>query len=404
MAVDQESTRRRIGLFSTGRQDWGVLRSTCVWLGASGRFDVRLLLGGMACSARFGRVDRLIEAEGFVVHERLSWLDETPGGDLREGGGDGRGDGLAAGPDIEASRALAMTGEGLRRQNVEVLVLVGDRYETLAAATAATVLRVPIVHLHGGEETEGAFDNAIRHAITKLSHLHLTSHATYANRIVSSGEDATTVHVVGAPGLDNLRRSDLAARPELEQLLGVRLEAPVVVVTVHPSTLAADALADVDAVCAAMRDVDATFVITLPNSDPGNEAVRSRLLSAASKPRVVAVDALGERRYWGLLRLADAMLGNSSSGLIEAPAIHLPVVNVGDRQRGRLRSAGIIDVRADGASVTRALCDALVPSFRDRLRTQPAPFGDGYAAEAIGRVLSAWTPPNPPVKRFGGIS
>jgi UDP-hydrolysing UDP-N-acetyl-D-glucosamine 2-epimerase len=388
--MEVEHRRTRLGLFSTGRHDWGVLRSTCVWLASSPhRFDVRILLGGMACSERYGRVDRLIEAEGFAPHERLAWLDD------RE----------PALPHHEASRALAMIGDALVRQHLDALLVVGDRSEILAAAMAATVLRIPIVHLHGGEETEGAFDNAIRHAVTKLAHLHLASHATYARRIVSMGEDPSTVHVVGAPGLDNLSRPDLATRTELEDLLGARLVSPVVVVTVHPTTLAVDLLAEVDAVCAAMREVgDATFVVTLPNSDPGNEAVRTRLLDSVKPPRVLAVDALGERRYWGLLRIADAMLGNSSSGVIEAPALHLPVVNVGDRQKGRLRSAGVIDVAADAGRVTSALREALAPSFRKHVRSQPAPFGEGRAADAIGKILSAWTPPDPPVKHHIGES
>jgi UDP-hydrolysing UDP-N-acetyl-D-glucosamine 2-epimerase len=214
------------------------------------------------------------------------------------------------------------------------------------------------------------------------------------------GEDPRTVHVVGAPGLDNMRRADLASRDELEGLLGVKLAPPVVLVTVHPATLAEDAMADVRAVCAAMDRVEATYVVTLPNSDPGNEAVRAALLEAtAARPRRASVDALGERRYWGLMRQCDAMLGNSSSGLIEAPALGLPVVNVGARQAGRLRGTSVIDAPPDADRVAAALTKAIDPAFRAQIAASAPLFGDGRSAEAIGKVLLAWTPPDPPVKR-----
>lgn len=391
MGAKQHTPRMRIGLVSTGRQDWGILRSTCAGLSVdAAAFDVRVIVGGMACSDRYGRNERVMEAEGFPPHERLAWLDED---------GPAEGESRGAAP-REAGRALAMFGDAFLRQELDAVVLVGDRYETLAAAMAATLLRIPIVHLHGGEETAGAIDNVVRHAITKLAHLHLASHPAYALRIVAMGEDPSTVHVVGAPGLDNLQRTDLATREELEASLGIRLGSPLVIVTVHPATLASAPLADVAATCAAMHNVDASYVITLPNSDPGNEAIRRHLLVAAENqaPRIVTVDALGDRRYWGLLRLADAMLGNSSSGIIEAPAVFLPVVNVGERQKGRLRGPGVLDVAADGGLVTKALREALAPSFRARIRSQPAPLGEGRSADRIGAILRAWTPPDPPVK------
>jgi UDP-hydrolysing UDP-N-acetyl-D-glucosamine 2-epimerase len=370
----------RIGVLSTGRQDWGILRSTCAWLRRTEDFELRLIAGGMACADGFGRTDRVIEGEGFELAERLDWI--APGQPAH----------------VEAGSALAMLGDALARQKVDAIVLAGDRYETLAAATAATLLRVPIIHLHGGEETEGAFDNAIRHAITKLAHLHLTSHPDHARNVVAMGEDPSTVHVVGAPGLDNLLRSDLPQREELEATLGP-LVSPLVIVTVHPATLAADPLADATAVARAMDAVDATYVITMPNTDPGSAAVREVLLAAAQRPKRVAVDALGEARYWGLLAIADALLGNSSSALIEAPAVHVPAVNVGERQRGRLRGATVIDVPPDAPAVAAALRQALTPAFRRKCLAVPPLFGDGRSAEAIGRILSAWTPPSPPVKR-----
>jgi UDP-hydrolysing UDP-N-acetyl-D-glucosamine 2-epimerase len=214
------------------------------------------------------------------------------------------------------------------------------------------------------------------------------------------GEDPAAVHVVGAPALDAAFRTDLAERDELAAALGIALEPPVVVVTTHPATLDPDPAAVVDAVIAAMDGVEATYVITLPNVDPGAERVRERLLAAAARrpDRRVAVEALGERRYWSLLRVADAMLGNSSSALVEAPAVGLPAVNVGDRQQGRRREANVIDAIATPPAVTAALGSALLPAARERIRAAPVALADGRAGARIADILAAWRPSVPPRK------
>ncbi len=326
----------------------------------------------------------MIEQEEFQISERIDWIDDSMTGTVYE----------------EAAGALGGLGLTLERNRPEALLLLGDRFETASAAIAATLARVPIVHLHGGEETEGAFDNAFRHAITKMSHLHLTSHPDHAARVIAMGEDPSTVHVVGASGLDNLNRSDLPGRKELEERLGLTLEPPVVIVTLHAATLGGDPREEVDALIGAMDVVNATYVITLPNSDPGGEIIRLRMSEAAAAPRRVAVEALGERYYWGLMKLAGAMLGNSSSALIEAPAIGLPAVNIGDRQKGRVRGGNVIDVPAQADKIAEALRIALSREFREVAEAAPSPFGDGHSAEKIIEILRSWQPPVPPVKRF----
>jgi UDP-hydrolysing UDP-N-acetyl-D-glucosamine 2-epimerase len=373
---------RRIAVLTTGRQDWGILRSSTLQLRDDGRFDLRLFVGGMHCADAYGRTERQVTEDGFVAAERLDWIDADDAGS-------------------QAGRALAMTAAALRRQQPEALLLVGDRFETLAAAAAATLERVPLVHVHGGEETAGAIDNAFRHAITKLSHLHLVSHPEHAARVRAMGESEETIHVVGAPGLDNLHRHDLPDRADLENHLGITLEPPVVLVTLHPATLADDIglEREASAVARAMNAVEATYVITLPNNDPGHATPRAALIEAARGSRRVAVEALGDRRYWALLRLADAILGNSSSALIEAPAIHLPAVNVGDRQGGRLRGANVIDVRGDSAEeVADALQRSLDPAMRASLTGTSSPYGDGRSALRIVEILADWDPPRPPRK------
>jgi UDP-N-acetylglucosamine 2-epimerase (non-hydrolysing) len=373
-------TARRIAVLSTGRQDWGIVRSPSLAIAAMPSLGLDLIVGGMHLSPSHGRTVDLVRADGLDPVAEVDWM---------------AGDDDAHG---QAARALDGIGRVLADRRPAAILLAGDRFEVAAAALAATIERVPIAHLHGGEQTVGAFDEALRHAITKLSHLHLVSHEEHAHRVAAMGEDPTTIHVVGAPSLDAAFRDDLADRAELEASLGIRLEPPVVVVTVHPATLDADPAGVAGPVAAAMDLVQATYVITLPNTDPGGPAVRGVMADAAQRPGRVAVDALGERRYWGLLRLADAMLGNSSSGIVEAPAVDLPAVNVGDRQGGRRREGNVIDAPEDPGVIAAALRDALSPGARARVRAAHPASLDGQVGKRIADIIATWDPPVPPRK------
>ena len=373
---------RSVAVLTTGRQDWGILRSTSAAIKERPDLRLKLIVGGMHLVERYGRTVDLIRADGFEPTVELNWLAGA----------------VEPSATAQAGAALALVGECLDADPPDALVLVGDRFETTAAAVAATIARVPLVHLHGGEQTLGAFDDSLRHAITKLSHLHLVSHDEHARRVAAMGEDPRTVHVVGAPGLDNAFRADLADRMELERRLGIELAPPVIIVTVHPETLQPDPAAIGQAVGAAMDQVEATYVVTLPNADPGGEALRRTLVQAAARPGRVAVEALGDRLYWGLMRAADAMLGNSSSGIVEAPALDLPVVNVGDRQLGRRREANVIDVPADPGSIADAVRRALEPATQAEIRQRHPALMDGQAGTRVTDIIARWRPPNPPRK------
>jgi UDP-hydrolysing UDP-N-acetyl-D-glucosamine 2-epimerase len=376
---------KTIAVLTTGRQDWGILHSTATAIREHPELEIRLLVGGMHLSARHGHTVDDVRADGFEPDVSLAWL----------GGEDTDTDPPAA---DQAAGALQMVGAALREAPPDALLLVGDRLETAAAALAATLERIPIAHLHGGEQTLGAFDDALRHAITKLSHLHLVSHEEHARRVVAMGEDPVSVHVVGAPGLDAGARKDLPSRDDLARDLSLILDPPVVIVTVHPGTLERDPTSAASAVVAAMDAVPATYVVTLPNADPGADVIRDLLLAAAAKPGRVAVDALGERRYWGLLRIADAMLGNSSSALIEAPAVDLPAIDVGDRQAGRRAGPNVRHAQADPDLVIDALRDALRPATRARIAVARPALLDGQAGQRIADIIAAWRPPKPPRK------
>jgi UDP-hydrolysing UDP-N-acetyl-D-glucosamine 2-epimerase len=373
-------TGRRIAVLSTGRQDWGILRSTSLAVAARPDAALELIVGGMHLSEAHGRTVDLVRADGLEPVAELDWM----------------ADGEDA--DGQAARALDGVGRVLAERRPNALLLAGDRFEVAAAALAATIERIPIVHLHGGEQTEGAFDDALRHAITKLSHLHLVSHDEHARRVEAMGEDPSTIHVVGAPSLDAAFRADLADRAELETNLRLPLAPPVVVVTVHPATLDPDPAAVAGPVAEAMDLVPATYVVTLPNTDPGGSSVRAVMAEAAQRPGRVAVEALGERRYWGLLRVADAMLGNSSSGILEAPAVDLPAVNVGDRQGGRRREGNVLDAPEDPEAIAEVLRLALSPATRDRVRATHPRGLDGRVGQRIADIIAAWDPPVPPRK------
>ncbi len=382
--------RRRITVLTTGRQDWGILASTCAAIRAHPDLELDLVVGGMHLSPRHGHTVDEVRADGFEPAAALAWLAEDAS----------QPDPTAA---VQAAAALAAVSDHLAARRSDVLVIAGDRFETAVAALAATVNRVPIVHLHGGEQTLGAFDDALRHSITKLAHLHLVSNDEHARRVIAMGEDPATVVVIGTPGLDALHRPDLPGRDELGAGLGIPLDAPVVIVTVHPATLEEDPAAAARAVVAAMDLVPATYVVTLPNADPGAAEVRELLAGATGRPGRVAVDALGSRRYWGLLRIADAMLGNSSSGIAEAPAIGLPVVNVGDRQAGRHRAGTVIDVPADAERVAAALRECLAPGYRESMPPPDLGIADGRVGERVANIIAAWHPTVPPRKAPIGV-
>lgn len=377
----------RLAVLTTGRQDWGLLRPLCEALRDAPDFDLKVIAGGMACSPAFGRIVDQIRVNGFEVAAELDWSPESE-------------DAL-----VQTGRALMLVGDALRSNIPDALILLGDRYETVAVALAATLLKIPLVHLYGGEETEGAFDNAFRHAITKMSHLHLVAHEAYARRVLQMGEDISSVHVVGSLGVDNIKKRKLPSKLELESDLKIPLIPPVGLVTVHPTTLSREGKIDeIQAIIGAMDRYPATWIVTLPNADPGNEAIRQAFLDMAARNRkVFVVSALGEERYLGLMALSAFALGNSSSGITEAPSLKVPTINVGDRQKGRIRSASVLDVPCDTDAILAAILKAESEDFGNMISGQSSIFGDGDAAEKIIAVLRAWIPPNPPLKPFRSI-
>ncbi len=365
---------RLVGVVTVSRSDWGHLVPVLAAIRDAPDLALRLLVAGMHLSPDFGHTVEAIEAGGWPIAERVPMLEpgDTP-----------------AAVAISTGRGVAGFARAFEHARPDLLVVLGDRFEMLAAAVAALPFALPVAHLHGGEASEGAMDNQIRHAITKLAHLHLASAPEHARRIAAMGEEAWRIHTVGAPGLDRIRTATLLSRAEVAAALALPAAGPWLVVTLHPVTLEhGDTATHVDELLAALDKVDATLVVTYPNADTAGRTIIQRMEElAARSPRVRLARSLGDRLYLSLLRHADAMVGNSSSGLIEAPSFALPVVNVGSRQRGRLRGANVIDVEPARDAILHGIQAALAPAFRRMLEGMRNPYGDGCAAPRIMRVL-----------------
>ena len=359
------------------RAEYGLLRPVLRALDADPAFEVGLVVTGMHLAETFGRTIDAIEADGLPIEARVEMLEAD----------DDTGLGVAR----AVGRATAAIAEVFERVTPDLVLLVGDRFEQLAAAQAALFLRLPVAHLFGGDRTEGAFDESIRHAITKLGHVHLVSNEGSARVVRQLGEDPAHVHVVGSPAIDELvRRQPLdrtAERAALSRELGIRFGEPTVLVTFHPATLdPEEPAAQLDELLVALEGLGpgAGIVITKANADPGGRAINARIDAwAADRPNVAAFDSLGSEAYHALLGAIDVVVGNSSSGLYEAPSLGVPTVNVGDRQAGRLRASSVIDVEPRTTAIRAGIDRALAGDWSGTVN----PYGDGHATERIVAVL-----------------
>jgi UDP-N-acetylglucosamine 2-epimerase (non-hydrolysing) len=340
--------------------------------------SLRLVVTGSHLSARFGATATAIEADGLVIDGRVDM-------------------GLNGDSPVEIARSMARglagMAEALERLGPDLVVVLGDRYEILAAAQAAMLLRLPIAHIHGGEASEGAMDEAIRHALTKLSHLHFAAAEPYRRRIIQMGEHPDRVFTVGAMALDVLAALAPMPRAELERRLELPGGAPFFLVTYHPATLeSGDPGRAVAALAAALDSfTDHQVVVTGVNADPGHDAVARAINDWRRRrpDRVRTAASLGMTLYAAAMQGAVAVVGNSSSGIVEAPFFGTPTVNLGNRQQGRLRAASVIDCAETEPAIRAALEKAMDPAFRADCAKAPYPFGVPGAAGRIVAVLKS---------------
>jgi UDP-hydrolysing UDP-N-acetyl-D-glucosamine 2-epimerase len=367
---------RRIAVITGSRADYGLLRGLLASLQKMDDIDLQIIVCGMHLVPKFGETWRAIESDGFPIAAKvdLELCDDTSAGVARS-----TGIGV-----VGFSKALPALAPDL-------VIMLGDRFEILSAAVAATLLNIPIAHIHGGEVTAGAFDDAIRNAITKMASLHFVAAGPYRQRVIQMGENPDYVFNVGAPGLDQATSAPAWDHAALFKALGIKTGPErFLLVTLHPTTARPEAdAATITALLGALSRIeDRSIIFTGVNADPGHAVIDDaiRAFVAAHSDRAHLFTSLGSARYWAALRLADAVVGNSSSGILEAPATGTPSLNIGDRQLGRLRATSIIDCPIDGEAIFGALQGILDGSFHPAPSTEP-PYGRGGASERIARIV-----------------
>ena len=365
---------RKIAVVTTSRADYSHLYWPLRELAARPDVELGVIALGPHLSPEFGNTIAEIEREGFPIKARIECL-------------------LSSDTDTGMAKTIGVAilslADTLSSWRPDLMLLIADRYEMMAPASVALALRIPIAHIEGGEVSQGAIDDQVRNALTKLAHIHFTSTDTARRRVIAMGEEPWRVHHAGAPSLDHLRRSKLLDRAALESRLGLKLQSPAILAAWHPVTILRDTNAEADAFFAALAEVPGQLIFVYPNADAGSHQLinRTRAL-AVSRPRTHIHINLDAVTYWSLLGQVDVVIGNSSSGIMEAASFALPTVNVGMRQQGRERARNILDVPADTAAITIALKRALSPAFRKKLRGMTNPYGNGTAAKAIAHVLA----------------
>jgi UDP-hydrolysing UDP-N-acetyl-D-glucosamine 2-epimerase len=366
--------KRKIAVVTTSRADYGHLYWPLRELEKHPQVQLELLVMGAHLSPEFGATVREISKDGFAIAARIECL-------------------LSSDSDVGMAKTIGLAtlslADTLGALRPDILLLIADRYEMLAPASVALALRIPVAHIEGGEISEGAIDDAVRNALTKMSHIHFTSTETARQRIIAMGEEAWRVHRAGAPSLDHLRRNTLLERAELEARLETPLREPVTVVAYHPVTIARDTVQEADAVFEALAEIPGQILFCYPNADAGSRQLieRTSVFIAGREDARVFVN-LDTVTYWSLLRQADLFLGNSSSGIMETPSLALPTVNIGLRQQGRERARNIVDAAPNAPAILGAVDIARSNIFRASLDGMINPYGEGRAAEKIVEVLT----------------
>ena len=367
---------RKICVVTDSRAEYGHMRWLCHDIAAAPGLELQNVVTGGHLAPHLHYTYKVLEADGLTVDWKVESL-------------------LAADTPVAIGKSMGLCLQGMAEAfdhlEPEIVVILGDRYEMLAAASAAMIACIPIAHIHGGERTEGAMDEGIRHAITKLSHLHFCAAAPYRDRLIQLGEDPERIYNFGAPGLDHLQRTPMLPREEMEELLGMRFGPQVFLVTYHPVTLRGSGQEQrVRGLLAALDAFpEASVIITGVNVDTYHAAVSGPISEwASARPeRVKVIASLGQQRYFSMMHIADAVIGNSSSGIIEAPAIPTATVNIGERQAGRLRAMSIIDTGETEAEILAGIERALSPEFREIVRQTESVYGQGDASRRIVDVL-----------------
>lgn len=362
---------KKISILTATRAEYGLLRPIIKKLIGVSEFDVHVVVTGAHLSPEFGLTYRDIEQDGIEIDEKIEMLvsADTPAA-------------------ISKSMGLAMISfaDYFERLKPDMLIVLGDRYETLAVCTAAMNQRIPIAHLYGGEITEGAVDESIRHSITKLSYLHFTSTEEYRKRVIQLGEQPDRVFCVGAVGIENILNQNVMDKSKLESSINLKLDKPYAMVTFHPVTLednnSAEQFQALLDVCKRYKEMN--FIFTKANADANGRIINKMIdIYIEENVNAIAFTSLGVTRYLTALKYSALVLGNSSSGLLEAPSFGIPTINIGDRQKGRLQASSVINCEPTFEDIEKAVDLALTEGFKSQARKTLNPYGDGNTSEKI---------------------
>lgn len=368
---------RRVCVVTGTRAEFGLLRWLMQEIRECDELELQIIATGMHLSPEFGLTYRDIEEAGFGIDFKVEML-------------------LGADTSTAVSKSMGLglisCADAFDRLSPDILVLLGDRFEIFAAAAAATIAGIPIAHLHGGETTEGAFDEALRHSITKMSHLHFVAAEDYRRRVIQLGEDPKRVFLVGGLGIDAIKRIKLLDLQALEESLDFKFGQKNLLITFHPATLeGGSSTQQMEELLEALDGLtDTNLIFTLPNADTGGREIQARIQGFVSdRANSIACVSLGQLRYLSCMKYVDGVVGNSSSGLAEAPGLGVGTINIGDRQKGRLSASSVIHCEPNKKSIVEALRQLYEPKFQNSLAEITNPYGSGGASQKIVEVLKS---------------
>ena len=367
---------KRIGIMTGTRAEYGLLKSLMQEINKDNDLELYLIVSGMHLSPEFGMTYQEIEEDGFEINAKVEMLlsSDSPAG-------------------ISKSIGLGVIGfaDEFQRADLDMLILLGDRYEVLSAAICAMVMRIPIAHLHGGELTEGAIDEGIRHSITKMSYLHFTSTEQYRNRVIQLGENPERVFYVGALGVENIKKINLMTKEELEKSIHFEIDENTVVVTYHPVTLENNTVEEqfLNLLKVLDRNPKIRMIFTKANADTNGRIVNELIdkYAAQNSERACAFMSLGQKRYLSALKYCRIVIGNSSSGIIEAPSFGKPIINIGDRQKGRICADSVINCGYTQQEIQQAMETALTEEFENKASNCRNPYEKENTAANIISVI-----------------
>lgn len=370
--------KTKVAVFTGTRAEYGLLFWLLKDIQSDPTLQLQLLVSGMHLSPEFGETFKQIELDGFFIDEKIEIL-------------------LSSDSAVGTAKSMGLGvlgfADALARLSPDVLVILGDRFEALAAAQTAMILRVPVIHLHGGEITEGAYDDAIRHAITKLSYLHGTSTEVYRQRVIQLGEAPERVKNIGAIGLDHLKRAQFMDKLTLSDSLDFSLTQPYFLVTYHPVTLGEEAPESSFQALLEALDVYSEYqvILTYPNADDGGRRIIPMLeaYATANRKRVLAIPSLGQVRYLSAVKHASVVIGNSSSGIIEVPSFDVPTVNIGVRQQGRLAAKSVLHCPANKQAIEQAIKIAITRGYKADNEVIDNPYGQGDSSEQVIAMIKS---------------